>query len=64
MMFYSSMGKNKLADRSNRDYYKMVMKGESGFSNVLISLIIANFLSIYITTPLKNITEKILLELY
>ncbi|MBW9172647.1 methyl-accepting chemotaxis protein [Clostridium estertheticum] len=54
MMFYSSMGKNKLADRSNRDYYKMGMKGESGFSNVLISGTTKKPIIICFTPILKN----------
>ena len=37
MQFYNSGGKDKLGDRSDRDYYKRGMKGESGFSDVLIS---------------------------
>ncbi|MDD3225129.1 MAG: methyl-accepting chemotaxis protein [Clostridium sp.] len=34
---YNSEGKNKLGNRANRDYFKAAMKGQSGFSNVLIS---------------------------
>lgn len=34
---YTSQGKDKLQDRSDRDYFKSAMKGQSGFSNVLIS---------------------------
>ena len=37
MMFYSSMGKTKLGNRADREYYKRGMEGESGFSDVLIS---------------------------
>nr|WP_281418692.1 methyl-accepting chemotaxis protein [Clostridium frigoris] len=54
MMFYSSMGKNSLADRSDRDYYKMGMKGESGFSNVLISGTTKKPIIICFTPILKN----------
>lgn len=34
---YNSQGRAKLSDRSDRDYFKLGIKGDSGFSDVLMS---------------------------
>ncbi|WP_238883986.1 methyl-accepting chemotaxis protein [Clostridium sp. YIM B02551] len=37
MQVYNSLGKDKLGDRSDRDYFKAGMNGQAGFSDVLVS---------------------------
>lgn len=53
MQIYHSGGKDKLDDRSDRDYFKKGMKGESGFTDVMFSKATGMPIVIY-TTPIKS----------
>lgn len=53
MQIYHTGGKDKLEDRSNREYFKKGMQGESGFTEVMFSKTTGAPIVIY-STPVKK----------
>lgn len=54
MQVYNDVGKDKLGDRSDRDYFKKAIKGEPNFSEVIISKTTGKPIVTYATPIKKN----------